>query len=61
MLHLRNAIYIGSNKRASLFDLEIPEDYNGNLIVFIHGYMGFKDWGAWNILEIKVLDFVNSI
>jgi hypothetical protein len=30
MLHLRNAIYIGSNKRASLFDLEIPEDYNGN-------------------------------
>ena len=51
MLHLRNAIYIGSNKRASLFDLEIPEDYNGNLIVFIHGYMGFKDWGAWNILE----------
>jgi pimeloyl-ACP methyl ester carboxylesterase len=51
MLHLKNAIYIGSNKRASLFDLEIPEDYNGNLIIFIHGYMGFKDWGAWNLME----------
>lgn len=49
MLHLRNAIYKGSNKRESLFDLEIPVDYNGNLIVFIHGYMGFKDWGAWNL------------
>jgi hypothetical protein len=34
MLHLRNAIYKGSNKRESLFDLEIPIDYNGNLIVF---------------------------
>ena len=38
-------------KATLTFDLEIPEDYNGNLIVFIHGYMGFKDWGAWNILE----------
>jgi pimeloyl-ACP methyl ester carboxylesterase len=51
MLHLRNAIYRGSNQRDSLFDLEIPADYNGNLIVFIHGYMGFKDWGAWNLFE----------
>jgi uncharacterized protein len=51
MLHLKNATYIGSKKRQSLFDLEIPVDFNGNLIVFIHGYMGFKDWGAWNLFE----------
>jgi alpha-beta hydrolase superfamily lysophospholipase len=24
-----------------------------NLIVFIHGFKGFKDWGAWNLLGEK--------
>ena len=51
MLSLRNAIYIGSKKRASLFDLTIPGDFQGDLIVFIHGYKGYKDWGAWNLME----------
>lgn len=45
-----NAIYSGSNKRQSLYDLYIPENFNEDLIVFIHGYMGFKDWGPWNLL-----------
>jgi len=47
-----NAIFSGSNKRQSLFDLMIPEKFNGDLVVFIHGYMGFKDWGPWNILAL---------
>ena len=51
MLSLRNAIYIGSKKRASLYDLTIPENFQGDLILFIHGYKGFKDWGAWNLME----------
>ncbi len=51
MLNLKNAIYIGSNKRPSLYDLTLPNNFNGDLILFIHGYMGFKDWGAWNLLE----------
>lgn len=51
MLSKRNAIYIGSKKRPSLYDLTIPNDFNGDLIVFIHGYKGYKDWGAWNLME----------
>ena len=51
MMKLVNRIYTGSNGRQSLIDLEIPENFNGNLIVFVHGFMGFKDWGAWNLVQ----------
>ncbi len=43
--------YRGSAGREALIDLCIPEDFNHNLVVFVHGYMGFKDWGAWNFME----------
>ncbi len=51
MIRIKNATYRGSNDRLALYDLTIPADFNGHLIVFIHGYMGFKDWGAWNNLS----------
>ena len=51
MMKLVNRIYTGSNGRQSLIDFEIPENFNGNLIVFVHGFMGFKDWGAWNLVQ----------
>jgi uncharacterized protein len=47
----KNEIYFGSNNRGSLFDLTIPDNHNGDLIVFAHGFMGFKDWGAWNLVD----------
>ena len=50
-IKLQNQIFIGSNNRKSLIDLTIPSNFNGKLIVFIHGYMGFKDWGCWNLVE----------
>jgi pimeloyl-ACP methyl ester carboxylesterase len=43
--------YTGSNNRKSLIDLVIPSNFNGELIVFVHGFMGFKDWGAWNLMQ----------
>ncbi|MGV3631061.1 MAG: alpha/beta hydrolase family protein [Bacteroidota bacterium] len=43
--------YPGSNGRFSLLDLVIPEAFNGEMLVFAHGYMGYKDWGAWNLLQ----------
>ena len=46
-----NASYVGSESRKSLIDLSIPQINNGKLIVFIHGYMGYKDWGCWNLVE----------
>ena len=51
MIKIRNEIYIGAEKRKSLVDLIIPEEYNGHVLIFIHGFMGFKDWGAWNLVQ----------
>jgi pimeloyl-ACP methyl ester carboxylesterase len=44
----RNSTYIGASGRQSLYDLVIPKDWNGKIILFSHGYMGFKDWGPWD-------------
>jgi uncharacterized protein len=50
-INLKNETYFGSNNRQALFDLQIPKNYNGTTILFVHGYMGFKDWGAWNLMQ----------
>lgn len=50
-LNLKNQRFVGANNRESLIDLTIPSNFNGKLIVFIHGYMGYKDWGCWNLVE----------
>jgi len=47
----KNQTYIGALDRASLYDLETPSDWNGKLIIFIHGYMGYKDWGCWDFVQ----------
>ena len=46
-----NEIFQGADGKESLIDLIIPENFNGKLIVFVHGYMGFKDWGCWPMVE----------
>lgn len=48
---ITNGIYVGAKGRSSLFDLEIPKNNQGEIIVFVHGFMGFKDWGAWNLVQ----------
>lgn len=50
-INLKNQIFEGAEGRKSLVDLTIPSDFNNQLMVFIHGYMGYKDWGCWNIVE----------
>lgn len=49
--HLTNQIFTGASGRNSLYDLIIPANWNNKLIVFIHGYMGYKDWGCWNLVQ----------
>ncbi|NQX90655.1 MAG: alpha/beta hydrolase [Flavobacteriales bacterium] len=40
----------GSDGIPMLADLKWQEDSSpSSLIVFCHGYKGFKDWGAWNL------------
>lgn len=55
-LNYHNHTFIGASNRSSLIDLVIPEDFNGKMILFIHGFMGYKDWGAWNLMQ----DFFNN-
>ncbi len=46
MIELKNKKYIGADGRISLYDVFLPDTPKG-MIVFAHGYKGFKDWGAW--------------
>lgn len=55
-LQVKNAVYTGASGRKSIYDLTIPENWNGKLIVFIHGYMGFKDWGCWQLVDSFFVD-----
>ena len=41
--------FIGAAQRQSLYDLRQHEN-SSELIVFIHGFMGFMDWGAWHLV-----------
>ncbi len=48
---IKNGRFTGANDKLSLFDLVIPNNWNNVLIIFIHGFMGYKDWGAWNLVS----------
>ncbi|HIP35628.1 MAG TPA: alpha/beta hydrolase [Crocinitomix sp.] len=48
--------YVGSNNRLSVYDLKIPQNPKA-LVIFLHGYKGYKDWGAWNVVEKQ---FINN-
>jgi hypothetical protein len=50
-INITNATYLCAINRMALLDLEIPTNHNGNLILFMHGFMGFKDWGCWNLMQ----------
>jgi pimeloyl-ACP methyl ester carboxylesterase len=48
---LKNIVVNGSHKRPILIDAFYLE--NGlpkPIVIFCHGYKGFKDWGAWNMM-----------
>lgn len=55
-LNEKNRIYTGSDDKSSLYDLEIPSNWNSKLVIFVHGFMGFKDWGAWNLVQKYFVD-----
>lgn len=38
----------GLHQRPILMDLHHPQTHNGHLVIFSHGYKGFKDWGCWD-------------
>jgi pimeloyl-ACP methyl ester carboxylesterase len=51
-MNLINHIFLGAENRKTLLDFQLPEtESTNNLILFIHGYKGYKDWGAWNLVQ----------
>ena len=50
MIDFKNMVYTGSAGRKSLFDCHIDDNAKAT-IIFVHGYKGYKDWGAWNLME----------
>lgn len=55
LIDFKNKIFVGSAGRKSLWDVSIPAKAKA-VIVFIHGYKGYKDWGAWPLMEDYFLD-----
>jgi pimeloyl-ACP methyl ester carboxylesterase len=48
------SVYTGANGRPSPFDLSLSnKPIQKPLVVFAHGYKGYKDWGAWHLVAKK--------
>jgi esterase/lipase len=53
LIHKTNFIIENNNQLPIVGDLTF-NDYNSNeLVIFCHGYKGFKDWGCWNLVADK--------
>jgi pimeloyl-ACP methyl ester carboxylesterase len=50
-INISNEVFTGAAGSKSLIDLEIPKNFNNKLIIFVHGFMGYKDWGCWNLMQ----------
>jgi pimeloyl-ACP methyl ester carboxylesterase len=52
---LKNHIVSGSANRPILVDAYyLPDGRPKPLVVFVHGFKGFKDWGHWHLLLRKI-------
>lgn len=45
-----NLIYEGYQGKSALYDIYFADDQPQSIYIFVHGYMGYKDWGAWNLM-----------
>ncbi|WP_299121531.1 alpha/beta fold hydrolase [uncultured Winogradskyella sp.] len=51
----RNIILERTDKKPILIDTFYSKDKaNQPIVIFCHGYKGFKDWGAWNLMAEKI-------
>ncbi|WP_299014955.1 alpha/beta fold hydrolase [uncultured Polaribacter sp.] len=48
---LKNIIVKGQHQKPIVTDVFYKENHQPKkIVVFCHGYKGFKDWGAWNVM-----------
>ena len=51
MINKKTNVIVGKHERSILIDMTYASnDVNKPIIIFCHGYKGFKDWGAWNLM-----------
>jgi pimeloyl-ACP methyl ester carboxylesterase len=57
MRNRKNKILASENKKPILYDVYFNESQNPlPVVVFCHGYKGFKDWGAWHLVAEAFAD-----
>lgn len=49
-IDFKNKVIKGSTGRNTVYDCQIPENAKA-VIVFVHGHKGYKDWGAWQLMQ----------
>ena len=49
-MEIERYIYIGAEGRQSLYEWSANAQHQ-ELIIFVHGFMGFMDWGAWPLVQ----------
>ncbi|MEM9679593.1 MAG: alpha/beta hydrolase [Bacteroidota bacterium] len=53
----RNTIIERAGRKPILVDIfKTSESTNQPIVIFCHGYKGFKDWGAWNLMTKHISD-----
>lgn len=51
MIIHKNKVLRDSNKKPIVYDLHYKETQKPQqIVIFAHGYKGFKDWGAWDLV-----------
>jgi len=51
MIQEKNQILTRRNQKAILYDVYYtPNHKQKPIVIFCHGYKGFKDWGAWHLV-----------
>lgn len=49
-MKVQKNIKIAQDQHPILADIYYPDKSNAKLVVFCHGFKGFKDWGAWDLV-----------
>ena len=51
MIKEKNLVLTRENKKSIVYDIYYTKDQTQKpIVIFCHGYKGFKDWGAWHLV-----------
>ncbi|MGM5469070.1 alpha/beta hydrolase family protein [Flavobacteriaceae bacterium LMO-SS05] len=54
MIALKNIVINGNHQKPILIDVHFLKDTAPKpVVIFCHGYKGFKDWGAWDLMALE--------